>query len=32
MHLIVFSTCPQDMLPTNGVDCIPTDAHLRIER
>jgi uncharacterized protein YcgI (DUF1989 family) len=30
--IIVFSACPQDMLNTNGTDCIPTDAHFRIER
>lgn len=29
--VIVFSACPQDMLPTNGVDGKPTDAHFRIE-
>jgi uncharacterized protein len=28
--IVVFSACPQDMLPTNGVDCTPTDAHFRI--
>ena len=28
--VIVFSACPQDMLPTNGVDCTPTDAHFRV--
>jgi uncharacterized protein YcgI (DUF1989 family) len=27
---VVFSACPQDMLPTNGVDCIPTDARFEI--
>jgi hypothetical protein len=25
--LIVFSACPQDMVPTNGADCRPTEAH-----
>ena len=29
--VIVFSSCPQDMLPTNGVECTPTDAHFRVE-
>jgi hypothetical protein len=24
------SACPQDMLPINGADCVPTDAHYRI--
>lgn len=24
---IVFSTCPQDMVPANGVACTPTEAH-----
>jgi uncharacterized protein len=28
--IVVFSACPQDMLPTNGVDCTPTEAHFRI--
>ena len=28
--LLVFSACPQDMVPTNGPDLAPTDAHLRI--
>lgn len=27
---IVFSCCPQDMVPTNGADGIPTDAHFEI--
>jgi uncharacterized protein YcgI (DUF1989 family) len=27
---VVFSACPQDMLPTNGVDCIPTDARFEV--
>ena len=27
---IVFSACPQDMVPINGVDCIPTEAHFQI--
>jgi len=29
--VIVFSACPQDMLPTNGVDSKPTEAHFRVE-
>jgi uncharacterized protein YcgI (DUF1989 family) len=28
--IIVFSACPQDMLPTNGVDCVPTEAHVKV--
>ena len=28
--VVVFSACPQDMVPINGVDCIPTEAHFRI--
>ena len=28
--VIVFSACPQDMVPINGVDCIPTEAHFQI--
>jgi len=28
--LIVFSACPMDVVPTNGRDCTPTDAHFRI--
>ncbi len=32
MDLIVaFSACPQDLVPVNGVDCVPTEAHYRIE-
>ena len=27
--IIVFSACPQDMVPINGVACTPTDAHYR---
>jgi hypothetical protein len=30
--IIVLLRLPADMQPTNGTDCIPTDAHLRIER
>ena len=28
--VIVFSACPQDILPINGVACCPTDAHFEI--
>jgi uncharacterized protein len=28
--LLVFSACPQDIVPTNGPDLAPTDAHLRM--
>lgn len=28
--IIVFSACPQDMVPVNGAACIPTEAHYRI--
>ena len=28
--VVVFSACPQDMVPINGVDCIPTEAHFQI--
>ena len=28
--VVAFSACPQDMVPINGVDCIPTEAHFRI--
>ena len=27
---IVFSTCPQDMVPANGIACMPTEAHFAI--
>ncbi|MGD9946372.1 MAG: DUF1989 domain-containing protein [Bradyrhizobium sp.] len=27
---VVFSACPQDMVPINGVNCRPTDAHYEI--
>ncbi|MGN6765745.1 MAG: DUF1989 domain-containing protein [Rhizobiaceae bacterium] len=29
--VIVFSACPQDLVPVNGADCVPTDAHFRID-
>jgi uncharacterized protein YcgI (DUF1989 family) len=28
--VVAFSTCPQDMIPINGEDCIPQDAHYTI--
>lgn len=28
--VVVFSACPQDMVPINGLDCTPTDAHFQI--
>lgn len=28
--IIVFSACPQDMVPVNGAACVPTEAHYRI--
>jgi uncharacterized protein YcgI (DUF1989 family) len=28
--VIVFSACPQDLVPVNGRDCTPTDAHFEI--
>jgi len=28
--LVVFSACPQDMVPTNGAGCTPTDAHFAV--
>ncbi|MGH7104663.1 MAG: DUF1989 domain-containing protein, partial [Acetobacteraceae bacterium] len=30
--IVVFSACPQDMVPVNGAACIPTDAHYAIDR
>jgi len=29
--VIVFSACPQDLVPVNGAACVPTDAHYRID-
>jgi uncharacterized protein YcgI (DUF1989 family) len=29
--ILVFSACPQDMIPVNGADCVPTDAHFRVD-
>ena len=28
--VVVFSACPQDVVPINGVDCVPTEAHFRV--
>ena len=28
--IVAFSACPQDMVPINGADCIPTEAHYQI--
>ena len=28
--VLAFSACPQDLVPINGVDCIPTEAHFQI--
>ena len=28
--IVAFSACPQDMVPINGVDCVPTEAHFQI--
>jgi uncharacterized protein len=28
--LLVFSACPQDLVPTNGADLMPKDAHFRL--
>ena len=28
--IIVMSTCPQDMIPINGADCMPTEVHYRL--
>ena len=28
--VVAFSACPQDMVPINGVDCVPTEAHFQI--
>jgi uncharacterized protein YcgI (DUF1989 family) len=28
--VVAFSTCPQDMVPINGVDCVPTEAHFQV--
>ena len=28
--VIVFSACPQDLVPINGVDCTPTEVHFEV--
>jgi uncharacterized protein len=28
--IIAFSACPQDLVPINGVDCVPKDVHFEI--
>ena len=28
--VVVFSACPQDMVPINGADCEPTEAHFHV--
>jgi uncharacterized protein YcgI (DUF1989 family) len=28
--IIVFSACPQDMVPINGIACTPTEAHVEV--
>lgn len=28
--VVAFSACPQDMVPINGVDCTPTEAHFQL--
>ena len=28
--IVAFSACPQDMVPINGADCVPTEAHFQI--
>ena len=28
--VVAFSACPQDVVPINGVDCVPTEAHFRV--
>jgi uncharacterized protein YcgI (DUF1989 family) len=28
--VVVFSACPQDMVPINGVNCLPTEAHFQV--
>ncbi len=29
--IVVFSACPQDLVPVNGADCIPQDAHFTVD-
>ena len=28
--VVAFSACPQDIVPINGADCIPTEAHFQV--
>ncbi|MXZ90235.1 MAG: urea carboxylase-associated family protein [Chloroflexi bacterium] len=28
--VVVFSACPQDMVPINGIACVPTEAHFQV--
>ena len=28
--IVAFSACPQDIVPINGVDCVPTEAHFLV--
>ena len=28
--VVAFSACPQDMVPINGAECIPTEAHFEV--
>ena len=28
--VVAFSACPQDVLPINGVECVPTEAHFQV--
>ena len=28
--VVAFSACPQDVVPINGTDCVPTEAHFRV--
>ncbi len=28
--VMAFSACPQDVVPINGVDCVPTEAHFQV--
>ena len=28
--VLVFSACPQDMIPINGADCVPREAHFEV--
>ena len=28
--VVVFSTCPQDLVPVNGAECVPVEAHFRM--